>query len=72
MVKSSIEIKKLSKNYGDSEVIRDITFKLPQNGIYGILGNTTYSKAYILLLEVFLIRRKCLRRSASKTEKLEL
>ena len=55
MVKSSIEINKLSKNYGDSQVIKDITFKLPQKGIYGILGKNGAGKTTLLAMLMGLV-----------------
>ena len=55
MVKSSIEINKLSKNYGDSQVIKDITFKLPQEGIYGILGKNGAGKTTLLAMLMGLV-----------------
>ena len=55
MSRSSIEINKLSKNYGDSDVIKDITFKLPQKGIYGILGKNGAGKTTLLAMLMGLV-----------------
>jgi ATP-binding cassette ChvD family protein len=33
-----IETQKLSKGFGDRELIRDLTFTLPRNGIVGVIG----------------------------------
>ena len=52
---SSIKTKNLSKKYGKTKVINDISINLPSNGIYGILGKNGAGKTTFLAMLMGLI-----------------
>lgn len=49
MEENMIEVKNLCKNFGDLEVIKDVSFTIEQGDIFGIIGQSGAAKWISLL-----------------------
>jgi ABC-2 type transport system ATP-binding protein len=56
MIKTMIEIKKLSKNFGDQKVVHNVNLSLPKGKIFGFLGQNGAVKTTVMKMVVGVLK----------------